>query len=332
MLHAAKLKWCEQMSKISVIIPVYNVEEYLSECIGSVLNQTYKDLQIICINDGSTDNSLKILNDYAVKDSRIVLVSQENQGVSTARNKGINVAEGEYITFLDPDDWFEPELIEFALKAINNSHSDIAIFCPNYLKNNKKEINKEQLEYLSEAKEKRYKHYRNNLVNYSWDKLYRTDFIKKNNIKFCEQIDQTEDVLFSLECLSHNPKIEYIPKCLYNYRINRAGSAMTNYSKLVVNQIKAFKTMLDCEFYINSNDQFKIFCINILLGGVIYFYILTARKTFSLKDFLELRKLVPYMKSKIPIELLMQNQEYLALSNLAEINLSNGKSCLKKVK
>ena len=93
------------MPKISVIIPVYNVEKYLRECLDSLLNQTFKDIEIICVNDGSTDGSLNILNEYASKDSRFIIINQNNQGLSAARNNGLNVAKGDYVAFLDSDDY-----------------------------------------------------------------------------------------------------------------------------------------------------------------------------------------------------------------------------------
>ena len=93
--------------KVSIIVPVYNVEEYLVKCLDSLVNQTLKEIEIICINDGSTDNSLEILNTYAQKDSRITIIDKKNEGVSAARNTGLNISKGEYIMFVDSDDYLE---------------------------------------------------------------------------------------------------------------------------------------------------------------------------------------------------------------------------------
>lgn len=93
--------------KVSIIVPVYNVEKYLAKCLDSLVNQTLKDIEIICINDGSTDNSLEILNTYAQKDSRITIIDKKNEGVSAARNTGLNISKGEYIMFVDSDDYLE---------------------------------------------------------------------------------------------------------------------------------------------------------------------------------------------------------------------------------
>ena len=100
------------MVKVSVVIPVYNVEDYLRDCLDSIVNQTLKDIEIICINDGSTDNSLEILEHYKSKDERIKVISQENGGISAARNKGIDLASGDYISFIDSDDYIDNNFYE----------------------------------------------------------------------------------------------------------------------------------------------------------------------------------------------------------------------------
>ena len=112
---------------ISVIIPVYNTAEYLPRCLDSILNNTYKHLEILCINDGSRDNSLEVLNAYAAQDSRIRVIDQENAGVSAARNRGLDEATGEYIAFVDSDDWVHRQYFEVLLKAVCVTHADISI-------------------------------------------------------------------------------------------------------------------------------------------------------------------------------------------------------------
>ena len=116
------------MTKISIIVPVYNVEKYLKECLDSLINQTLEDIEIICINDGSTDNSLAILEEYQKKDSRIKVFSQRNQGVSAARNLGIEKATGEYLTFLDSDDRLELNTCEILYKETIAKNSDFLFF------------------------------------------------------------------------------------------------------------------------------------------------------------------------------------------------------------
>ena len=128
------------MTKISVIIPVYNVEKYLKECLNSVINQTLKDLEIICVNDGSIDNSLKIMKEYALKDPRIKILSQKNQGVSEARNFGIKNATGEYVAFLDADDCVSLDFYEKLYTKAKETNSDIVVseYMYRFNKNSKK--------------------------------------------------------------------------------------------------------------------------------------------------------------------------------------------------
>ena len=109
---------------VSVIISVYNVDSYIRRCLDAVLANTYKDFQIICVNDGSTDDTLNILMDYRDKDQRLEVISQKNQGVSAARNVGLEKAKGEYITFIDSDDWVEPQYLKFLVKAIEDTEKN----------------------------------------------------------------------------------------------------------------------------------------------------------------------------------------------------------------
>ena len=114
--------------KLSVIVPCYNVEEYLGECLDSIINQTFRDIEIVCINDGSTDNTLDILNSYAKKDDRIKIINQTNQGLSMARNMGLKNVTGEYVTFIDSDDFFELTAFEETLKIVDKKSLDLLIF------------------------------------------------------------------------------------------------------------------------------------------------------------------------------------------------------------
>ena len=114
--------------KLSVIVPCYNVEEYLGECLDSIINQTFRDIEIVCINDGSTDNTLDILNSYAKKDDRIKIINQTNQGLSMSRNMGLKNVTGEYVTFIDSDDYFELTAFEETLKIVDKKSLDLLIF------------------------------------------------------------------------------------------------------------------------------------------------------------------------------------------------------------
>ena len=114
--------------KVSVIIPVYNVEKYLRECIDSILNQTLHELELICVDDGSTDGSLEILQTYEKKDNRVTVLTQHNQGAGAARNKGLQIAKGEYLSFLDADDFFAPGMLEEAYRKCKSVSADVCVY------------------------------------------------------------------------------------------------------------------------------------------------------------------------------------------------------------
>ena len=218
------------MPKVSVIIPVYNVEKYLRECLDSVINQTLSDMEIICINDGSTDKSLGILKEYAEKDSRIKIIIQENQGQGVARNNAIEAAQGEYLVFVDPDDFLDSEALEVINKSFSDSAVDIIQF--DYLVCSEDGANNRQRVFKKRAK----RYFNLNLLNdkvfnwqevgkksieglslFCWDKAYKTTFIKENNIKFAPT-KNGEDHIFSISANLLANKILYINKSFYHYR------------------------------------------------------------------------------------------------------------------
>ena len=136
----------EQDYLISIIIPVYNVEKYLRKCLDSIINQTYKKLEIILIDDGSTDNSGKICEEYAKKDDRIIVIHKENAGVSSARNRGIELANGKYIGFIDSDDWIEENMYETLYQNLLQFDVDISMCNYSIIRNHKKTFHKHDLE------------------------------------------------------------------------------------------------------------------------------------------------------------------------------------------
>ncbi len=161
------------MSKVSIVIPVYNTEKYLPECLDSVLSQTFQDFEIICVNDGSTDNSLGILNHYAQKDKRFKIISQENQGLSGARNTGLDKASGDYIFFLDSDDAIPQNALETMVKIATDSN--VPLVASEAKKKNKKSISYNYQIYhhpLADFIQNRKIH------SSAWNKLYRADILK----------------------------------------------------------------------------------------------------------------------------------------------------------
>lgn len=214
---------------ISVIVPVYNVERYLNRCIDSIINQTYKKLEIILIDDGSTDNSKKICNEYANENKKIKAIFKKNGGLSDARNKGIESATGKYITFVDPDDYVEKNFIETMYNNIIKYNADISIvgFKNVYEKKNNNEENKVDdrgIKFYNskEAIEKLFD--KNSFNNYAWNKLYKKSLF--DSIKFPVN-KKMEDLGTMYKLFSLAKKIIYQNIELYNYVI-RDGSITNN--------------------------------------------------------------------------------------------------------
>lgn len=217
--------------KISIIVPIYNSEKYLREALTSLLEQTLSDIEIICVNDGSTDSSLSILEDFAKKDSRIVIISQENKGQSVARNEGLKVAKGEYIGFLDSDDWVAKDAFEKLY--LNSSGADIVIgnIC---VAQNGEENHHDSYLSLDNFSQKfdnicfSHKDCSDFLFRISvtpWNKIYRREFLSSNGINFPIGIN-FEDNVFFLESFLRANNVRIKRDAVFYYRVD----SLTSYS------------------------------------------------------------------------------------------------------
>lgn len=230
------------MSKISVIIPVYNVEKYLAECLTSVVNQTFKDIEIICVNDGSTDNSPMILEEFAQKDSRIKIINQENQGLAAARNTGIEVATGEYITFVDSDDYVSTdlyadmqkylpaELICFNAKIFPMSEKYRAL--QNYI----------QCKFDGELPVEEKLILKTNV--HVWNKVFKTSVIKENNIRFPKGL-YFEDFPFVCEYMLSINSVKFVSEKEYYFYRQQPNSIMNNCSHKSIHHLYAWHYLYD---------------------------------------------------------------------------------------
>ncbi len=205
---------------ISIIIPVYNVEKYLSHCLDSVLAQTFSDFEVICINDGSTDNSLQILQKYLKKDDRIQIINQPNRGLSCARNAGLSIAEGKFISFIDSDDFVAPEFLEILYKTQQQTGSDIVGCDFEKIKDNKNHFNKQNKQLTTSI----YKNAldtlfdRKNFIHFNvWNKLYKRDVIR--NISFVPGLFY-EDWVFNCCVFPSINSFTWITEKLYGYRLS----------------------------------------------------------------------------------------------------------------
>lgn len=198
------------MCKVSIVVPIYNVEKYLPRCINSLINQTLQEIEIILVNDGSTDNSAKIAKEYLTKyESKIKYVEKENGGLSDARNFGMNYATGEYIAFLDSDDYIEPNAYEEMYEKAKKENADY-VECDFIW------------EYTNKIKEDKRISYNNkkemleNVRVVAWNKLIKRSIIVENKLSFPKGLTY-EDIEFTYKLIPHIEKTEYIDKCFVHY-------------------------------------------------------------------------------------------------------------------
>lgn len=265
------------MPKVSVIIPVYNVEKYLRECLDSVINQTLKDIEIICINDGSADGSLNILKEYCQKDSRIIVVDKKNEGAGKAREVGIKQATGEYLAFLDGDDLYLTDFLEKMYDNAKENNSDIVI-CP------VKKYDTKIAEYVDASASFLVDNIPpqqpfcakdipdfifTSFQNWNWNKIFRRSFIEFNDIHF-QTIYRTNDLYFTCCALVLAERISTINEPLVIYRIGMSENSQATNFKHPFDFYYAFKTLR--KFLIKNNlyDLYKQSYVNWALKGCTY--------------------------------------------------------------
>ena len=229
---------------ISVILPIYNVEPYLEKCLSSILTNKYHDLEVICVNDGSTDGCLQILQKVRDQDSRIVIIDQENRGLPEARNSGLKVAAGEYIAFIDPDDWVHPQYFEFLLTCIEETNADMVICgCQKVFPNQDivvHQFDKKPEQQRITASELNKSYYPRRMV---WARIYRRkDAIK---INFPPEVSHAQDSLFNIRIISaiKHPTVYILDEPLYFY-LQRPDSLIKS---------RSYETMIQSsEWYIKN--------------------------------------------------------------------------------
>jgi len=318
------------LSKISIIVPIYNTDKFLEDCIKSLINQSYSNIEIILINDGSTDNSLSICEKYKQIDSRIIVKSIENSGVSIARNIGLNMVTGDYVTFVDSDDWIEPHTIKLALNNISEEDAEIAIW--SYFKNYEhKEVelslvpgesrrfcndSDKEILYLKSI----YAHYNRTTktedvpVGTVMCKLYKVDFIRKNNLKFNPKLIRSEDVIFAINAFKLANKIIYFDESLYHYRIN--SNSMSFGFKYISDTETPFNLLVD------ELNKFKILMNNNkLIQEVIYCRIIQIISWHFSYNYFNMENQNNIFKKRTEMKKLIKQENY--ASALSKVKLNN---------
>lgn len=235
----------ENKYKLSVIVPVYNTEKYIERCISSILNQEFDNFQLIIINDGSKDNSEKIINKLIKGYDNVIYKKIKNSGVSHARNVGLSYATGEYIGFVDSDDYIESDMYEKLLSVANSKNSDIV--CCAYKKNfkgNDKEIHPKNVKCFGKSLEKS-KEILFNSNPYITQKIFRRNLLIDNNISFDEDLRIFEDLLFSYKLFLLSNKIYYVDECLYNYNCENETSLTRKFTEKMFDAFPALERLIN---------------------------------------------------------------------------------------
>lgn len=317
--------------EISIIVPIYNVEDYLGRCLKSLLEQTFHNIEIITVNDGSTDTSLSILMEYAHKDGRIKIIDQPNEGVSAARNAGIKAANGNFIGFVDPDDWVDKEMYESLLSAATDNSADV-VMC-SYVRefgthSKEKDFNvPERLVYVNDDVKLKIMRRLVGPINEEmrnpelldswgtvWSKLYRADLLKDNEIRFTNlsTIGTNEDSLFNIQALYYVRRFIFLNKPFYHYWRSNNASVTSGYKPNLMEQwfnlyeiIEGFlkEKKLQEPFFIALNNRR---CMNIMGLGL---------NTLSNNNHSSLSNKVKKLKTVINDERIKRSFQQLELSS-----------------
>lgn len=230
---------------ISVIVPIYNVEKYLEKCIESIINQSYKNLEIILINDGSPDSSKEICEKYRQIDSRIVLINKKNGGLSSARNAGLKNATGEIIVCVDSDDWINKDMIRVMYQNLEKYNADLSV-CNFEIKDasGKSDIKKftEQIEILNKEQAMQYAILPEKFYGFAWNKMYRKSILK--DMLYDESIRKGEDSPFTCQYISRCEKIVYQDIPLYYYRQDTVSISRSKFNEGKMTVLKAYSDIL----------------------------------------------------------------------------------------
>ncbi len=288
--------------KVSVLIPAYNAEKYIYECINSICDQSYKDLQIVIIDDGSKDSTLRIINEFATRDQRIEVYTREKRGVATTRNELIDLAQGKYSLFVDADDWIEPEMIETLLSLIIGSGAEIAM-CGNFTetscisqKHPPRPIEQHTIWHKKEFLEKFLLH--KQLTGALWNKLILTDLYKSS--KFTPGIGYGEDAMVIWDILNMTTTIIATNRQLYHYRMNEDSISHQGFSNSKMSVIPVWEHICSS---IDASQQHLLILAKARYGAEVSLLLFEAAKHHAPANdpnVMELRQklslLYPFMK------------------------------------
>ena len=252
---------------VSIIVPCYNVEPYLERCLDSLIQQTLKNIEIICIDDKSTDNTLKVLRKYVKKDKRIKLIEQkENQGVTIARNEGLKIVRGDYIGFVDPDDYVDLDFYEKLYDVAESSNADI-------VKGNVISVSSDGKKSLTDNNMDNIEKHISNFSNKFWSAIYKTEFIEKNQITFPEYIISLQDAVFLTKICLKVKNIKLVYNTYYHYFYQRPGSLDSQFLSHKKAESKYNAILLNINLIDKANlnkNELKLFMWPHVLSHLLY--------------------------------------------------------------
>lgn len=267
---------------ISIIVPIYKVEKYLHKCVSSIMNQTYKDLEIILVDDGSTDSCPQICDELAEKDSRIKVIHKINGGLMSARQAGLRAATGEYVGFVDGDDWIEPDMYRYFYNAVSQYHPDMAVAEFYYDFGNETVKSRQDLlkpfytkaELINEIYPSmlfKAPYYNFGINPCCWSKIYKKELLESCLYNIPTEIKIGEDTAFTYPCLIKANSLAYIDKACYHYMDSRDGSMTSSYDADMENTILIPYNILKTEFdnseydFSNSLDYYLFYLIEFVI-------------------------------------------------------------------
>ncbi len=285
--------------KVSVIVPSYNTEKVIGQCLGSIINQTLEDIEIIVVDDGSTDNTVAIANEYAQKDSRITVVPKEHENAGVSRNVGLDRAQGEYVVFWDADDFFELNALELLYNKSKEDDADICL-CDawhfNQLLKLDEEGTKIDFEYIPDNTPFSRKTIPDTIYNVTanvpWNKMFRTSFVKDNDIRF-QSLPKANDAYFNLIAMALAERITYIPEKLVHWRYDQKISTTTDLNRSPMCVFDAFEAAYKKLNELGIYEEIQKSFVNKALGS--YLYVMSCQKG---KDALNIyRQMYDYIKN-----------------------------------
>lgn len=295
--------------KISVIIPIYNGEKFIEKCLNSILNQTLKDIEVIVVNDGSTDNSYEIIN--KIVDNRLILISKKNEGVSSARNQALKIAKGKYILCIDSDDWIETNYLEDVYLKAEIERLDIVVTDYYYDKQDKSYYMKDLVlndDEIISGKKYIEIFFKKNLKGFNCNKLIKSSLFKINRIYYNEEVNMMEDMLFLIKILNYSKKVGKLNKAYYHYLQHEKNATR----KINLKHLKSIENVFN-ELHLNFKEQLELLQIikekeiyslcwaffnNDRKVGINYFYDNYISKIKKIKN----KKIEENLKNKILIK------------------------------